>query len=230
MKECPSQLDCGPDGAEVREGECCPTCKNSMKCVDVANEQKVHNSGDYWVDEREPCMHCSCNGTKISCFRESCDERLKCAQDEILVSKSNRCCPECESRRLSDNCEYYGKSYLNGEMWYTKKCQHCACNAGKVTCMSVECESKFCLKSEIMVRKKNDCCMECRKPIECRIDEEGLVLQVIFVAYVLAIFLYYSILSVLRFLGLIFGKEFDNFFILMSKIYFSILRNKISVC
>jgi len=182
VKECPSVLECGSDGVELKEDACCPTCKNSMKCVDHENDQKVYTSGDYWNNPNDPCEHCTCNGTKINCFKETCDESIKCASNEILVSKSNRCCPECESKRLIDNCEYYGKSYLNGEIWYTKNCQHCACNRGKVSCMNVECESKFCMKNEILVRKKNDCCMECRQPIVCHVKEENLILQVNFCA------------------------------------------------
>ena len=177
VMECPSVLDCGIHGVELREDSCCPTCKNSLKCVDQENNEKVYNNGDYWTNDADPCVHCSCNTTQIHCFKETCGA-VTCAADEILVSKSNRCCPECESKMNSDNCEYYGRNYMNGEIWYTKNCQHCACNGGKVTCMNVECESKFCLKNEIMVRKKNDCCMQCRKPMTCHVSEGNIVLQV----------------------------------------------------
>lgn len=70
-----------------------------------------------------------------------------------MVRKSNRCCAQCESQ-MSENCEYYGKMHYNGEMWYTSGCQHCACSSGRVICMNVQCESTFCLKDEIMVKKK----------------------------------------------------------------------------
>lgn len=36
--------------------------------------------------------------------------------------------------------------------------------------MSVQCESQFCLHDEIMVRKKDDCCIQCRKPTYCTIN------------------------------------------------------------
>lgn len=72
---------------------------------------------------------------------------------------------------MSDNCDYYGRLYYNGEMWYTKDCQHCACSYGRVVCMNVECESTFCLKDEIMVQKKeNFCCLECRAQATCQIN------------------------------------------------------------
>lgn len=71
---------------------------------------------------------------------------------------------------MSENCEYHGKLYYNGEMWYTNGCQHCVCVSGRVICMNVECESKFCLKNEIMVKKKDDCCVTCRKPKICTIN------------------------------------------------------------
>ena len=178
VMECPSVLDCNKGDVELKEDACCPTCKNTLKCIDAENNNKVFNNGDYWTNDNDPCVHCACNSTKINCFKETCGP-VTCAKDEILVSKSNRCCPECESKLNNDNCEYYGRNYLNGEIWYTKNCQNCACNSGKVTCMNVECESKFCLKNEIVVRKKNDCCMQCRKPLSCFVNEENLTLQVI---------------------------------------------------
>ena len=56
-------------------------------------------------------------------------------------------------------------------MWYNNGCEHCACDFGKVVCMSVQCESQFCLRDEIIVRKKDDCCIQCRKPTYCVIDQ-----------------------------------------------------------
>lgn len=91
-------------------------------------------------------------------------------KNEILVTKSNRCCPQCESQ-MSENCEYYGRIHYNGEMWYTSGCQHCACNSGRVLCMNVQCESTFCLKDEIMVKKKDECCISCRKPMYCAVPD-----------------------------------------------------------
>ena len=85
------------------------------------------------------------------------------------MSKPNKCCPQCVSR-LSENCEYFGKTYYSGEMWYKNGCQHCSCDYGKVSCTNIECESKFCMKDEIMVKRKDDCCVECRKPIYCETD------------------------------------------------------------
>lgn len=41
--------------------------------------------------------------------------------------------------------------------------------------MNVECESKFCLKDEIMVKKKNDCCIQCRKPMFCTAEDNTIV-------------------------------------------------------
>lgn len=73
--------------------------------------------------------------------------------------------------KLSNSCEYYGKLHYHGEMWYNNGCQHCACTYGKIFCMNVQCESNFCLKDEIPVRKKDDCCIKCRKATKCSIDE-----------------------------------------------------------
>ena len=56
-------------------------------------------------------------------------------------------------------------------MWYNSGCQHCACNHGQISCMNIQCESNFCLKDEILVKKKDDCCIECRKPKICSINE-----------------------------------------------------------
>ena len=73
--------------------------------------------------------------------------------------------------KLSESCDYYGKIHYHGEMWYNSGCQHCACNHGKIVCMNVQCESNFCLNDEILVRKKDECCMECRKATQCSINE-----------------------------------------------------------
>lgn len=72
---------------------------------------------------------------------------------------------------MSENCEYFGRIHYNGEMWYTQGCQHCACNSGRVICMNVQCESQFCLRDEIMVKKKDECCISCRKPAMCTLDD-----------------------------------------------------------
>ncbi len=37
--------------------------------------------------------------------------------------------------------------------------------------MNVQCESSFCLKDEIMVKRKDECCLSCRKPINCKINQ-----------------------------------------------------------
>ena len=87
-----------------------------------------------------------------------------------MISKSNDCCPQCVSQ-VSENCEYNGRMHYNGDMWYNNGCEHCACDFGKVVCMSVQCESQFCLKDEIMVKKKDECCIQCRKPTYCTINE-----------------------------------------------------------
>lgn len=91
-------------------------------------------------------------------------------KNEILVKKSNKCCAQCEPE-INENCEYYGKIHYNGEMWYTSGCQHCACDYGRVICMNVQCESQFCLKDEIMVKKKDQCCVYCRKPMYCHVND-----------------------------------------------------------
>lgn len=100
---------------------------------------------------------------------------LCCFKNEILVTKSNRCCPQCESQ-MSENCEYFGRIHYNGEMWYTQGCQHCACTSGRVICMNVQCESQFCLRDEIMVKKKDECCIACRRPATCRLDDRSQTL------------------------------------------------------
>ena len=103
---------------------------------------------------------------------------MKNFKNQVLITKSNVCCPQCVSQ-ISDNCEYYGRIYYNGEMWYNNGCQHCACDYGKVICMNVQCESTFCFKDEIMVKKKDDCCIECRKPLYCDVGN-GLKIKVRF--------------------------------------------------
>ena len=95
------------------------------------------------------------------------------------MTKSHRCCPRCESQ-MSENCEYFGRIHYNGEMWYTQGCQHCACNSGRVICMNVQCQSQFCLRDEIMVRKKDECCISCRKPAVCRLDHDNKTLIKVF--------------------------------------------------
>lgn len=87
-----------------------------------------------------------------------------------MITESNNCCPKCVSK-VSESCDYYGHIHYNGEMWYNSGCQHCACNLGKIVCINIQCESNFCLKDEILVRKKDDCCIECRKSTVCSINE-----------------------------------------------------------
>jgi hypothetical protein len=75
---------------------------------------------------------------------------------------------------MSENCEYYGRIYYNGEMWQAQDtCEHCACNFGQVTCMNIQCESKFCMSDEIMISKKDECCIRCRKLEECIIVNQS---------------------------------------------------------
>jgi hypothetical protein len=88
----------------------------------------------------------------------------------MLISKSHECCPKCVPKK-EENCEYFGKTYYNGDIWYMNGCQHCACDYGRVLCSIVECESKFCLKDEIIVKKNEGCCVECRKPMYCQVDK-----------------------------------------------------------
>ena len=156
----------------MRPGECCPVCK-PLKCID---EKRIYFDGDSWTREKDHCTHCSCQNGRVSCFTESC-AHVKCAKDEVFVSKPNKCCPQCVSK-LTENCEYFGKTYYSGEMWYKSGCQHCSCDYGKVSCTNIECESKFCMKDEIMVKRKDDCCVECRKPIVCEIDQLKLKIKV----------------------------------------------------
>jgi hypothetical protein len=87
-----------------------------------------------------------------------------------MITESDRCCPRCVSK-LSESCDYYGRIHYNNEMWYNG-CQHCSCNSGKIQCMQIQCESNFCLKDEIQVKTKNNCCLECRKATSCSINHK----------------------------------------------------------
>jgi hypothetical protein len=65
--------------------------------------------------------------------------------------------------------------YYNGDIWSMNSCQYCACDYGRVICHNVQCEAKFCMNDEIMVKRKDQCCMQCRKPIYCDIDGNNKV-------------------------------------------------------
>ncbi|CAF0709358.1 unnamed protein product [Brachionus calyciflorus] len=164
VHECP-HLNC-PNGIEIDPNSCCPKCKPIFTCQENGIYYK---DGDYWTSKNDPCLHCSCLGGKINCIKENCTQ-TQCKKNELLVTRSNRCCAQCESQ-MNENCDYYGKLHYNGEMWYTKGCQHCSCVSGRVICMNVQCESTFCLKDEIIVQKKDECCITCRKPKSCKINE-----------------------------------------------------------
>jgi hypothetical protein len=136
-------------------------------CVDDDN---TYNEGSTWTRKNDLCTHCTCTNGKALCFTQNCTTANKCAHDEMLISKNNQCCPKCVPK-TEENCEYFGKTYYNGDIWYMNGCQHCACDYGRVLCSTVECESKFCLRDEIMVKKKDECCVECRKPMYCQIEK-----------------------------------------------------------
>jgi hypothetical protein len=172
VKECPSLTDCQQDEIHfiAENDSCCPVClkkeEENYNCLD-----NKYKNGQYWTQPNDTCTHCTCQKGQIKCSKQNCTTTTteECPKNEILIYKSNRCCPQCVSQ-VSDNCEYYGEMHYNGEMWYNSGCQHCACDYGKVVCVHVECESKFCLRDEIMVKKKDDCCVECRQAKHCSVE------------------------------------------------------------
>jgi hypothetical protein len=79
---------------------------------------------------------------------------------------------------MTENCDYYGDLYYNGQTWHSKfDCQQCACSYGRVVCSNIECESTFCLKNEILVRKKDNCCLECRPLGTCTINSTYSIIE-----------------------------------------------------
>jgi hypothetical protein len=84
---------------------------------------------------------------------------------------------------MPDNCDYHGRLYYNGEVWYSAACHHCACSYGRVICTRIECEATFCLSNEILVRKKKvgqnhqECCVECRAPVSCQVNSTFSLLE-----------------------------------------------------
>lgn len=161
---------CFKGDIELRQGECCPKCKTKQCLLD---DGKLYSHNQVWTKApKDPCTHCICLNGNIKCVRENCTQ-IECSPNETQVSLPGKCCTKCVSKIHTDNCEYFGRIYYNGDIWSSSSssCQYCACDYGKIICNSIQCEAKFCMNDEIMVKSKDGCCVECRKPIWCDVND-----------------------------------------------------------
>lgn len=122
-------------------GDCCPQCQRGAKRISEIPGQCLLGKQELKTTERlayDACTNCACNGTTVSCRRESCPS-LECPA-ELQVQKDDECCPRCRGREEQQQvCSYRGKVYQDGETWRQKNCTKCTCRGTKVSCEYEDC-------------------------------------------------------------------------------------------
>lgn len=105
------------------------------------------------------CTECQCRAdANLHCKPIGCPQ-LNCSHP---VQVQGKCCPECGKR-----CLYNGALYESGEVFWPKKCVHCACNNGRMECgykMAEKCPILDCVQQETL---PNHCCPTCINVDHC---------------------------------------------------------------
>ncbi|XP_064084598.1 kielin/chordin-like protein [Macrobrachium nipponense] len=133
--------------AQIRPGECCPTCS---ECNYLG---QTYEDDSEWPSPSDPCVTCRCQGGHVECQdgRESCNPQ--CSHP---AKPPGQCCPLC------DNCLYLDQEYVNGMAFrspsYDSDCYECHCKNGNVQCYKKHCPPLSCVVSVLVT---SECCPKC---------------------------------------------------------------------
>ncbi|KAL4240405.1 Extracellular matrix protein fras1 [Mactra antiquata] len=136
----------------TREGECCPECEPSQAICNTIEPIRYH--GDIW--NTSTCDYCTCNNGNVQCYTAMC-ENIVCFKEEVLVHKSDTCCPQCI---IPPSCQFAGQIYQDGERWTSDDCTICVCESGIIRCFTKHCPT--CDNNMKSIALPGDCCT-CKK-------------------------------------------------------------------
>lgn len=139
--------------------------------------------GDTW--KFDECVNCTCNGTRVDCFKELCPTPT-CTEPKILAEV---CCPFCEvdpdvngvTEPGGQDCHHDGITYADGQVFTSNstgiilntdnQCINCICTKGEVLCYLKTCNiPKKCKK---WLNHSDSCCPQCADDLNASLGENG---------------------------------------------------------
>ncbi|XP_076822786.1 BMP-binding endothelial regulator protein-like isoform X2 [Clavelina lepadiformis] len=171
-KVCPV-LACGGRMVRTKPGNCCPQCVGKRYVFDLG-------TGDCWFQRDilrhleevtlDVCTQCTCMNGTVVCHRQTCPEKLSCAESEHIYPPF-KCCPICHREELRNCTDEIGEQRKHGTTWSQPRqpCQSCRCHNGTTTCTEMTCDdvSTRCGRGQVLENVPGKCCKTC-------VDEPGI--------------------------------------------------------
>uniref|UniRef100_UPI00398ED5C1 kielin/chordin-like protein isoform X4 n=1 Tax=Pristiophorus japonicus TaxID=55135 RepID=UPI00398ED5C1 len=105
QKEQCQSLPCSLTQQETSEGQCCPVCADSRRCV---HQDQVHEAQSQWLDG---CDLCHCNNGTVKCRSKPCSTPISCPAQYILSQPHGECCMSCvpNTKPKGASCTVFGE-------------------------------------------------------------------------------------------------------------------------